>query len=470
MYRIKDEQIDQWIEAHKEQMLEDICELIRIRSVSAYDPNSPERPFGEGCAKVLLRALELCERRGFRTRNYDFYCGTAVLPGTTSSSIGIFNHLDVVPEGNGWSFDPFSPFVRDGVLFGRGSMDNKGAAVMSLYTMMCLRELAPKLKHSLILCLGCNEEAGMKDIRHYLECEPAPAFSYTPDAGLPVCNGEKGILEADLIQTIEPGNLLALFSGMASNMVPDKAYAELDCTLEEARAALSDRDGITIEGQNGRVRVTAHGIGGHAAFPENTVNAEEKLLCALLESGLLQGGAAEPLAFLQKAFADDTGVGLGIDFRDEPSGYTTHVGGMVRLEGRELRQNVNIRYVVTADPEEVERRLCTAAEQGGFRCVVLRNSPPSYMPGDHPAVQVITRVTNEVLHTDLKPFTMGGGTYARELPNAVAFGPNRMDLKLPEGVGDGHQADEGVCVQYLLDGLKIYVKALLELDEVIESD
>ena len=142
MYQIKDEQIDQWIEAHKEQMLEDICELIRIRSVSAYDPNSPERPFGEGCAKVLLRALELCERRGFRTRNYDFYCGTAVLPGTTSSSIGIFNHLDVVPEGNGWSFDPFSPFVRDGVLFGRGSMDNKGAAVTSLYMMMCLRELA----------------------------------------------------------------------------------------------------------------------------------------------------------------------------------------------------------------------------------------------------------------------------------------------------------------------------------------
>ncbi len=131
---------------------------------------------------------------------------------------------------------------------------------------------------------------------------------------------------------------------------------------------------------------------------------------------------------------------------------------------------MNIRYVVTADPEEVERRLCTAAGQGGFRCVVLRNSPPSYMPGDHPAVQVITRVTNEVLHTDLKPFTMGGGTYARELPNAVAFGPNRMDLKLPEGVGDGHQADEGICVQYLLDGLKIYVKALLELDDIIVSD
>lgn len=95
MYRIKDEQIDQWIEAHKEQMLEDICELIRIRSVSAYDPNSPERPFGEGCAKVLLRALELCERRGFRTRNYDFYCGTAVLPGTTSSSdpVELANHI-----------------------------------------------------------------------------------------------------------------------------------------------------------------------------------------------------------------------------------------------------------------------------------------------------------------------------------------------------------------------------------------
>lgn len=467
---IKEEQIDRWIEAHKEQMLEDICELVRIRSVSEYDPGNPERPFGEGCGKVLLRALELCEGYGFQTRNYDFYCGTAVLPGTTESSIGIFSHLDVVPEGNGWSFAPFSPFVRDGVLYGRGSLDDKGAAVTSLYTLMCLRDLAPKLKHNLILYFGCNEEAGMRDVKHYLECEPAPAFSYTPDAGLPVCNGEKGILEADLIQTVESGNLLALFSGMASNMVPDRAYAELDCGLAEAEAALSDRDGIDVEGQDGRVRITAHGVGGHAAFPENTVNAEEKLLCALLESGLLQGGAAEPLRFLQRAFADYCGAGLGVDFRDDPSGYTTHVGGMVRLEGNELRQNVNIRYAVTASPEKVERRLRDTVEAGGFRCVVLKNSPPSYMPADHPAVRIMTRVTNEVLHTDLKPFTMGGGTYAREIPNAVGFGINRMDLKLPEGTGDGHQADEGICVPYLLDGLKIYVKALLELDSVIESD
>lgn len=468
MIQIKDEALEQWIADHKQQMLDDICSLVRIRSVSRYDPDHPELPFGEGCAEVLRRALELCEDYGFRTRNYDFFCGTATLPGSSDASFGIFSHLDVVPEGNGWSFPPFEPFVRDGVLFGRGSLDDKGAAVTSLYTLMCLRDLAPQLRHNLILFFGCNEEAGMLDVKHYLECEPAPAFSYTPDAGLPVCNGEKGILEADLVRTIQPGNLLALFSGMASNMVPDQAYAELDCSLEQVTAALGDRAGISISGQDGRVRVTAHGVGGHAAFPENTVNAEVLLLRALLDAGLLQDGTAEALRFLHTAFSDYTGAGLDVDFRDEASGYSTHVGGMLRLEGSELRQNVNIRYAVTASPEEVERRLCNAAERGGFQCIVRKNSPPSYMPADHPAVRIITRVTNEVLHTDLKPFTMGGGTYAREIPNAVGFGPDRMDLKLPEGVGDGHQADEGICIQYLTDGLKIYVKALLELDSAIE--
>lgn len=458
--------LDQWIDAHEAQMIEHICELVRIRSVSVYDEKNPIHPFGEGCAHVLDRALAICESLGFETRNYDYYGGTAVLPGETDETIGIFVHLDVVPEGSGWSFDPFQPFVKDGVLFGRGSLDNKGAAVASLYTVLALRELGCRLRHTLVLFFGCNEEAGMRDVKHFLACEKAPVFSYTADAGLPACNGEKGILEAELVRPVKSGNLLDICSGAASNMVPDRAYAVIDCAPDAARAALAGKP-VTVEEQDGKTRVSAAGVGGHAAFPEKTDNAMVKLVRALDESGLLTGDGAEAVHFLAQAFGDYYGAGLNIDLRDEPSGCTTHIGGVLRLADGVLRQNINVRYAVTIDPADVETRIAGVCEANGWAFELVSNSPPNYMPADHPAIQIMTRMTNEVLGTDLAPFTMGGGTYAREIPNAVGFGPNRMDIRLPAGVGDGHQADEGIVLKYLLDGIRIYTRALIEIDKAV---
>ncbi len=460
-------ELEDWIEAHEEQMLAHICKLVRIRSVSEYDTDNPQYPFGKGCAQALDQALSICQSLGFETRNYDYYGGAAILPGETDETIGIFAHLDVVPEGNGWSFDPFTPFIQDGVLFGRGSLDNKGAAMASLYTLLALRELGYQLHHTLILFFGCNEESGMRDVKYFLSHEKAPVFSYTPDAGLPVCNGEKGILEADLTRPVLTGNLLDLRSGTASNMVPDRAYAVLDCSIEDAKNALENLPDLKIETQNGHVLVSAVGVGGHAAFPEKTDSAMVKLVCALDASGLLTGDGAEAVHFLVQAFCDYHGNGLNIDLRDEASGYTTHIGGILCLTDGILRQNINVRYAVTANPDEIERRIANVCTQGGFQFTVISNSPPNYMPANHPAIQAITHVTNDVLGTSLKPFTMGGGTYARAIPNAVGFGPNRMDLPLPAGVGDGHQADEGIIIKHLLDGIRIYTRALLELDEIV---
>ncbi|HIQ09964.1 MAG TPA: M20/M25/M40 family metallo-hydrolase, partial [Euryarchaeota archaeon] len=41
-------------------------------------------------------------------------------------------HHDVVPAGDGWDFDPYKPFVKDGKLFGRGSADDKSSIVAAL--------------------------------------------------------------------------------------------------------------------------------------------------------------------------------------------------------------------------------------------------------------------------------------------------------------------------------------------------
>lgn len=63
-----------------------------------------------------------------------------MLTGKGNVEIGIWNHLDVVPEGKGWIYPPYTCTEKDGYLIGRGVQDNKGPAVAVLYAMKYCRE------------------------------------------------------------------------------------------------------------------------------------------------------------------------------------------------------------------------------------------------------------------------------------------------------------------------------------------
>jgi len=65
-----------------------------------------------------------------------------------------------------------------------------------------------------------------------------------------------------------------------------------------------------------------------------------------------------------------------------------------------------------------------------------------------------------------KPFTIGGGTYARSFPNGIAFGPEHPERPMPDFVGPIHGANEGASFKDLLEALKIYIVALLKLEEM----
>lgn len=456
-----------WLAGEKERFLRELGEIIAIPSVGAPENHGLGQPFGAECGRALDHMLEICRAAGLETRLYDHYAGAAMLPGETDERLGIFVHLDVVPAGEGWTMPPFALTERNGVLFGRGVRDDKGPALAALYALRYLRDTGRRLRHTVALVFGCNEESGMEDLRYYLTCEPAPAFSFTADAAWPVCHGEKGILIGELICPVREGGLVELYAGEVSNMVPAKARALIDCTPARARAALEGIENLTIREQNGGALIEAVGIGGHAAYPDGTDSALVRLLRALDGSGLLSGESAAAVGFLTRALGDYEGKGLNIDLRDAPSGRTTHIGGMVRLENGRLRQNINVRYAVTVRPEEVERRIAAAAEAGGFGFRRLSGSPPCYLPAGHPAIKALTALANEQLGTNLPPYTMGGGTYARLLPNAVAFGPERTDRPLPDGAGNCHQADEGIRWEDLSDAVCIYARALEALDRLV---
>lgn len=461
--------LDLWLEQNRQQMVDDIISLVNIKSVSSAP--SGNFPYGEGCAKALDQALALSRRYGLEAENHQYHCGTARLAGTSPQEIGLFTHVDIVPEGENWIFEPYKALVRQGCIIGRGASDNKGPAMSALHALRCLQDLDIHLNHSVRIFFGCNEENGMSDLDYYLQHHRAPQFSLIPDCTFPVCNGEKGIMKLQLAARVRETNLLNISGGTVTNMVPSFAYALLsgaDYNQVSALATDSGVQGISVFYEGDYVGVTAEGIAGHAAFPAGTVNAIQKLAAFLSGNHLVTGDAAKPLAFIAEAFADFYGQGLGIDYEDQISGPMTHVGSVIAMENGLLTQDVNIRYPITADTNRVVGGISARCGQGGMEVLRLENDPPSYLPADHPAVRVLRDLSNRILGRDEKPYVMGGGTYARKLPNAVGYGAGiKGPSPFGKDRGDGHQPDECVRIQDMVNAVKIYCMALIQLDQML---
>ena len=144
--------------ARRQQLVECISRLVRIRSVR--EEAQPGMPFGPGPAAALAEALKLAGELGFATKNYDNYVG-AVDFNDQETQLHILCHLDVVGEGTGWTVtEPYEPIEVDGMLYGRGTDDDKGPAVAALLAMQAVRDLGVPLKKNVRLLLGTDEESG----------------------------------------------------------------------------------------------------------------------------------------------------------------------------------------------------------------------------------------------------------------------------------------------------------------------
>ena len=147
-----EKEISDYIESHKEEMLNDLMELIRINSEKGEEKTG--MPYGEGPYNALLAATKLLEGYGFKVNNYDNRVITADsydMP----TRLDILAHLDVVPAGDDWTItEPYNPVIKDGLLYGRGSCDDKGPAVAALYAIRAVKELNIPLKHNVRLILG----------------------------------------------------------------------------------------------------------------------------------------------------------------------------------------------------------------------------------------------------------------------------------------------------------------------------
>lgn len=466
-------QIDEYVDRVWPNVIDDIAALVSHKSVEDLEAAEEGAPWGPGPREALDEALCIANVLGLAAHDCDGYLGYADLPGESETQIATIAHVDVVPEGPGWNTDPYEMVQREGWLLGRGVIDDKGPAVLSLYAAAFfaeqVEESGKKYPYTLRVLLGANEETNMGDIDYYLEHYEEPAFLFTPDAEFPVCCGEKGILHAQFVTKpisgpVADAKIASISGGTVMNAVPSTAEA----VVRADAATLPAAEGITVEaGAAGEALIKAQGIGGHASLPAGTKNAIDILCSYLLTNDICSPDERTFLEMQKVIHADTDGTALGIAATDDIFDPLTIVGGTIAMApDGSITQTVDSRYPKSTTGEAIVAKLSALAQAHGATFELLSDVVPFYVDPTSPEIQTLVRCYNEYMGTNAEAFTIGGGTYARHFKNAASFGPEEPTTVLPEFGGQMHGPNEAVNEEQLKKSLKIYIYAIAELMEL----
>ncbi|MGG0236037.1 dipeptidase PepV [Bacillus tropicus] len=453
----------------KDDLIRDTQQFLQIKSVWEEESAKEGAPFGEGVEKALSFMLHKGETEGFTSKNLEGYAGHLEM-GQGEELVGILCHVDVVPEGDGWTTPAYSADIRDGKIFARGAIDDKGPTMAAYYAMKIVKELGLPLSKRVRMILGTDEESNWKCVDHYFKNEEMPTIGFAPDADFPIINAEKGISD---IQVVQNGSeekkgtyeLVSFESGRRLNMVPDFAEAvvtgedvnTLTVAYEEYLQTAKKIGEAIVEGNT--VTLQIKGISAHGSTPEKGENAG-LLLANFLTTVALDGKGESFVSFATETFTGDTlGEKAGISYKDDISGpLTVNVGRLSYAKENGGNLGLNVRYPVTTNFEEMIANLKEYVGTHGFEVADYSNSRPHHVDKDHVLIRTLQRVYEEQTGEKAELLAIGGGTYARSLKAGVAFGP-----LFPGKEELAHQKDEYIEIEDLLKATAIYAQAIHEL-------
>jgi len=463
------ELVESIIERDRDMLVSTLVDLIRIPSKRA--PAQDGMPFGKACSDALALALSRASELGFATENRENYLGWAEI-GQGEELLAILAHLDVVPEGEGWTVDPFGGEILDGCVYGRGTQDDKGPAVSALFAMHAIQQAGIPLNKRVRLILGCDEESGSSDIEYYLKHCEVPSMCFSPDADYPLVNCEKGILRLVLSGKFPKNDrlpkILKASGGERANIVAPTAYAIVAGLMKEevegVCKSVASRLGVTVtcapceeHGQNA-VRIDVRGKAAHAASPDEGNSANTALFETLSLLPLGEEAVSLCLAELSRLLphGDTRGKAAGIARMEEVSGELTCNPGLFSLDEKGFSVTLDIRYPIDAKGEEVLSDLQRSTEH--LTASLKTDSPPHYVSPDTPLVKNLLAAYSDVTGNEGYCIAIGGGTYARDFKDGVSFG-----CMFPGGEDRMHKADERVKIDELVLNARIMARAILYL-------
>lgn len=457
--------IDEFIRSEKEKMLDALSELVAVPSVMGKPENGA--PFGREPKRALEKMCEICDSLGFKTAVYGdaVLCADYLPEGCETPELGILAHLDVVPVSfEGWDTNPFELTEKDSVLFGRGTIDDKGPAVAALWAVYAVKELKVPLKNGVRLIFGTDEENGSVDLEIYKKFDKFPPKVFTPDGSFPVINIEKGMLRSKFSGKIG-GDIVSFHGGSIPNAVPSRAEALLNGI--DRQTVLDDSNTLvrlygksarnlqfTTLDEDGKVLLICTGKPAHASAPESGENAVTALITqinSVIDNEIFKG--------LEKLFpfGETDGSSLGLKCSDK-SGALTCVLSTLHLENGTLSGTVDIRFPTCTDLESVKSKLSLALRGIGLEYEMLLGDEPHVVPEDSEFVQKLLSVYEKAEGEKGKCIAIGGGTYVHNIDGGVAFGAERGDTDYHM-----HGDNEFITVNEFLKDSVLFAAAVIEI-------
>lgn len=427
-----DKRIVEFFEVNRAAILADIERLVAVDSVRG--ESAPGAPFGPGPRRALDVALDIAREHGLRGE----IRGDRMLvveAGEGRPELALLAHLDVVPPAGEWTVT--APYVMrelDGKIYGRGVIDDKGPAVVSLWAILAAQRLG-LLKKKVQLLLGSDEECGSGDLEWYLQNYAVPGKVFTPDGSFPVANTEKGRMHFTLTAPAYAGGELHVAS-LAGGSVPNAVPARCEAVLS---------DGTRLE---------TVGRAAHGSLPQDGDNAATRMIERL---AACEGPGFDVFRALNKAFphGDVNGGAVGVACRDDLSGELTVNLGVLRVDENGLRADVDCRIPVCGDGNAIAAGFARAMD--GVKLDVLSLSRPHHTPADSDFVRGLLAIYEDYTGEKGEAFSMGGGTYVHEIDGGVAFG-----AEFPGADVRMHEPDERVEVAQLLLAGQMYAAAVAQ--------
>ena len=461
-----------YIDLQRQNMIKDLMTLVSVPSIAA----APDDifPFGKNVNDALSTVTDIAKRMGFNAKNMG-NCAEITFGPSKGEKVYIAGHVDIVPPGDGWTSPPYELTIRDGKMYGRGVLDDKGPSIAALYALKAIKELGFRPKARIKLILGGNEENGMSDLTDYIDKHGLPDYAITPDSSFPIINAEAGVLqgvfETDKIKETGDIKLQSFHGGTAANSVPDICRAvlfipkEKQAAVKTALAARSyKKTDVEYYFDKEALCLTVYGLSAHGSVPEKGENAcikAAEIISLLLAENESENGY---ISALIKYFSHDTeGQKLGVACEDDILGKLSVNVGICYYEANGKKSiTLDLRLPIKADADKIEKKLAEEAKFSGFeyrRCDFLE---ATYTPEDSEFLQKLAQCYEEITGKKSRFIAARGATYAKCFKGkGVAFGP--IDEENPEEGGNMHSADEYLSVGAFTDLAKIYALAIYKL-------
>ena len=402
--------------------------------------------------------MNLAKKLGFKAEKFDNYA-MHIDMGEGKETLGILAHVDVVPEGDNWTYPPYSGTIADGKIYGRGTLDDKGPAIISLFAMKAIADSGIKLNKKIRMILGADEESGSACLKYYFgELKmPYPDIAFTPDSSFPVTYAEKGSVRVKIKKKFSTLKDVVIKGGNAFNSVPNEANGVIPVDM---LGEVKNKNKVEFVKEGNVYKIFSAGIPAHGAHPEKGYNAISALFEVLKDIEVKNEELKGLVAFFDKFIKMETdGKSFGVKCTDGETGDLTLNLGKINLENNELEIWIDMRVPVKVKNEQIIETIKKNTEDYGYEFLLHSNTQPLYVAKDSFLVSTLMNIYKELTGDNAaQPVAIGGGTYAKYAKNAVAFG-----ALLPDQEDRMHQRDEYLEISKIDKLLQIYVEAIYRL-------